>query len=117
MEGKMRAAAACCILIIVLLYGQQQQVAALTFCQCYKDCYTRCRKDSRSKSLCGFDCFVTCPLTPQPPVTSAGHCAAICQSLSICGVAAITGRSNLKACVDDCTNKLRGHARSTAVQN
>ncbi|GJN18818.1 hypothetical protein PR202_gb06020 [Eleusine coracana subsp. coracana] len=91
MEGKMRAAAACCILIIVLLCDQQQQVSALTtFCQCYKDCYHRCRRDYSSKSLCGFDCFVTCPLTPQPPATSAGDCAGICRSLSICGVADIS---------------------------
>ncbi|KAL6848528.1 hypothetical protein ACP4OV_021822 [Aristida adscensionis] len=103
MEGKRVPAAALC-LMLVLLSGQQQQVAAMAFCQCYKQCYSNCKEDRYPGWLCTINCMEYCNIV-QPPAAvitaafGAGDCSKICLT-SICdeGPAGADG-----ACVHDCS--------------
>ncbi|KAM3296627.1 hypothetical protein ACQJBY_038793 [Aegilops geniculata] len=105
MEAKKRVAtiAALCMLLIMSV-PSQQRVAAMSFCDCYRQCYPGCRQRV-PWWLCNVNCAGNCDVGDREDALAA--CIMVCSTDSICGppVMAPTYAQGVADCIAECNKR------------
>ncbi|XBI43920.1 hypothetical protein VPH35_108639 [Triticum aestivum] len=103
MEVKRAATIAALCMLLIMSVPSQQRVAAMSFCDCYRQCYPGCRQ-SVPWWLCNVNCAGNCDVGDREDSLAA--CIMVCSTDSVCGpVVAPTYAQGVADCIAECNKR------------